>query len=277
MIGGVPILKPWTPAEARAMVSEAPDPLKRPNAFHNWLVQICMIYSPLPGDVQVLLKCAYGNSWSSLKEGFTIPPSENGDWRPNDDQLAIGNESLSHWLENRGKEAIMGEARKHSDIGEVARCLQQKEDSIPDFTARYRSKWEEHAGIPLETGPLAVQTLLNCMPPHQAKAYKLAKLNWQNQQWGKVVTSLMNMDRQGLFVSQEESKPDTMGQGGYPQANGRGGGRRRQKWSRDKSQDQCNNCGRKGHWVRECRSGRGQDLRGGEMLPFSFSHPNPSS
>ncbi|GCC31346.1 hypothetical protein chiPu_0009803 [Chiloscyllium punctatum] len=48
MLGDVPFDKPGTHAEVRAMLQDAPDPIKRPASFYVWLVQVCDVYNDLP-------------------------------------------------------------------------------------------------------------------------------------------------------------------------------------------------------------------------------------
>ncbi|GCC42352.1 hypothetical protein chiPu_0026148 [Chiloscyllium punctatum] len=45
MIGDVPFDKRWTHAEVRAMLQDAPSPIKHPASFYGWLIQVCGIYN----------------------------------------------------------------------------------------------------------------------------------------------------------------------------------------------------------------------------------------
>eukprot|EP00061_Rhincodon_typus_P003580 g20438.t1 len=108
------------------MINEALHPLKKPTPFHNWLVQTCQIYNPLPGHVLLLLKVANGTCWPAVKNTFVVPPGRNGDWAPDDSHQDQGNESRDTWLRTRAKKAVINGARQHSDFGEVTRCIQKK-------------------------------------------------------------------------------------------------------------------------------------------------------
>ena len=71
-------MKPWSPSEAQSMAKDAPDPLRAPTPFLHWLNQMCTIYSPLPGDVLIILKLAYGSKWQLVRELFHVP--QRAEW-----------------------------------------------------------------------------------------------------------------------------------------------------------------------------------------------------
>lgn len=45
MIGTTPVCKPWIPSEVLVVASKAPNPINCPDAYFNWLGNICYIYN----------------------------------------------------------------------------------------------------------------------------------------------------------------------------------------------------------------------------------------
>ncbi|XP_078538590.1 uncharacterized protein LOC144823713 [Lissotriton helveticus] len=161
VLGGTAMLKPWTPLEATQMTKDAPDPLTASVKYNEWLHKICIAYTPLPREVEMLLKIGYGSRWSLVKSAFQIP--QERDWTILTNNMDVTENRLIHWLESI-RDTINGLAVKHGDFSQVTATLQKPGESVADYILRYNEAWDNSAGVPRHTEAykvLATQTLMN--------------------------------------------------------------------------------------------------------------------
>ena len=176
-IGDTAILKPWSPSEAQSMAKDAPDPLRAPTPFLHWLNQMCTIYSPLPGDLLIILKLAYGSKWQLVRELFHVP--QRAEWGSEE---RGNNISLDIWLDTVCERVVKAEASSQADFSIVTQTIQKPDEAPVDFSQRFRHIWEESAGITMDSNMMfTVQTFINCLNPQTRSLLILTDLQWQEK------------------------------------------------------------------------------------------------
>ena len=132
-IGDTAILKPWSPSGAQSMAKDAPDPLRAPTPFLHWLNQMCTIYSPLPGDLLIILKLAYGSKWQLVRELFHVP--QRAEWGSEE---RGNNISLDIWLDTVCERVVKAEASSQADFSIVTQTIQKPDEAPVEFSQRFR-------------------------------------------------------------------------------------------------------------------------------------------
>ena len=256
MIDDTPIFRPWTPEEARRMFKDCPDPLKKPIEFHGWLARIITLYDCLIPDVRQLLTLAYNLKWSSVMTNFTFPVGTGkGDWSTKTEN---GNWSRDDWIRQICLDSIKKSARTSAgDFGKVTSCIQGKQEDTLQFLQRFQSTWETSTGVCVsEHNLLAVQTLMNCLRPEVASAYKVSAKEWQYAEFDKTITAVSDLYRDGVFdtnsgetvLNMAQQLPENVTRpvnSKHPLSHAR-------RRPRCKRRDICYRCRRRGHYAHEC-------------------------
>ncbi|KAJ1088246.1 hypothetical protein NDU88_001404 [Pleurodeles waltl] len=270
VLGGTAMLKPWTPLEAAQMAKDAPDPFTASVKYYEWLHKICIAYTPLPRDVEMLLKLGYGSRWSLVKSAFQIP--QERDWTILTNNIDVTENRLMNWLESV-RDTTNGLAVKHGDFSQVTATLQKSGESVADYILRFNEAWDNSAGVPRTTEAykvLATQTLMNGLLASVAHSCKLRHPDWSAKGYQELCTLLATMERDGIFKVkkdsaktdkgmmlqqvQQEEEPEGMYYQGARNRQDEGQGYQR----RDLARDQCYVCLRYGHWGRNCKNYRGR-------------------
>jgi hypothetical protein len=209
------ILKPWSPSEAQSMAKDAPDPLRAPTPFLHWLNQMCTIYSPLPGDVLIILKLAYGSKWQLVRELFHVP--QRAEWGSEE---RGNNISLDIWLDTVCERVVKAEASSQADFSIVTQTIQKPDEAPVDFSQRFKHIWEESAGITMDSNMMfTVQTFINCLNPQTRSLLILTDLQWQEKTLTQLTTQLANMERLGMFKDKKKTNQSNHQSGMFVQHN----------------------------------------------------------
>jgi len=284
------VYRPWTLEEARKAVEGCTPAKEDPAQWAEDMRGVILSYRLNGHEAGQAVMTSLGKDWFRVRGDYTGTDGNRVVFpAPDNEPATLGAAFEAQWTALIGRVAAL--YRRRADYGHLAGVKQKPEEDVEDFRLRFEKEFRVHSGIDFNADGRSVyqqqlknglltgfhSDIANWIRIHHVESAE-STVN-QTMQWARHAEKVIN---EKLETSKEKSEnPDVFysndfgssnstvffhgGQrgGGRGRGRGRGRGQRPFQSGRDKSSEECWNCGECGHWSRNCPKKKQDNHQGG--------------